>query len=164
MSLSELHAAIIRPQDLGPREYEEDFAAIKYRQTNLYRIRIEYQEDPRSALFLLKDFIPQLRALPIGVYQRKIYLDVQMGQHKVYYRVDTRSLESREMASHIILGGDSYYVSSNTPQHVDYGLHPLQPKNSMILGIKQKNLDIIMRDIERGQLRELLYDRDWRTQ
>ena len=150
-------------KDIGIKEYEEDFDSIEYRKTGLYRIRIEYVEDPHSILLQIKNLIPQLRGIPLGVYERRVYVDVQMGEHKVYYRIDTRIPKAREMAYDSIPGGDTFYKHSKNPRHIDYGIHPLKPVDREIVDIKESEIDKVLEDIEKGQLREVLYDQQWRN-
>jgi len=161
MSPSEAYGAVIRPEDIGPKAYEEDFDSIKYKKTELYRIRIEYVEDPHGIPLIFRRFLPYLKDfIPLGVYKRKIYVDVQMGEHKVYYRTNTRTLKTREIASDPIRGGHTYYKTSKYARHIDYGIHPLKPLDREILDIRKNKIDKILKDIEKGQLREVYYD--WR--
>jgi hypothetical protein len=154
------YGAVIRPEDIGPKEYEEDFDSIKYRKTGLYRIRIEYEADYRGIPLKFRRFLPHLKKfIPSKIYKRKIYVDVQMGEHKVYYRTDTRTSTTREMASDPIRGGDTYYKPGKFPRHIDYGIHPLKPMDREIVDIREEEIDKILENIEKGQLTEVYYDR-----
>ncbi|MFC1824383.1 RHS repeat-associated core domain-containing protein [Thermodesulfobacteriota bacterium] len=104
---------LLDPMGLDPNEfvYKTEY---QHEPTGLYRIRIEQKSVNRNAVtgLILAMINYKIPLIDVDKYSTKVWVDEQVLQHEIYYRIHRVSLLRREMARNMIKGSEKWLCES----------------------------------------------------